>query len=72
MDDVVDSDGDLDENKISDGEQTEPNYSVFNPIEMFDPTFELGMLFSTKAELRKVIQSHSIKTKRYIEGMYSR
>ncbi|KAL0406363.1 UNVERIFIED_CONTAM: hypothetical protein Slati_3950200 [Sesamum latifolium] len=33
---------------------------------IFDPTFLLGMLFSTKSELKKAIQSHAIKTKRHI------
>ncbi|KAK4422757.1 hypothetical protein Salat_1858200 [Sesamum alatum] len=48
--DVLDNDYDLDENKLSNDEQAKPSYQIFNPVEIFDPTFLLGMLFSTKDE----------------------
>ncbi|KAL0406347.1 UNVERIFIED_CONTAM: hypothetical protein Slati_3948600 [Sesamum latifolium] len=64
--DVLGSDCDLDKNKVSDDEQAETSYPIFNPVQIFDPTFLLGMLFSTKSELKKAIQSHAIKTKRHI------
>ncbi|KAL2240971.1 UNVERIFIED_CONTAM: hypothetical protein Sindi_0738300, partial [Sesamum indicum] len=39
---------DLNENKVSDDEQSESSYPIFNPTKKFDPTFTLGMMFSTK------------------------
>ncbi|XP_011069749.1 uncharacterized protein LOC105155556 [Sesamum indicum] len=57
---------DLIENKVSDDEQSESSYPIFNPVENFDPTFTLRMMFSTKGELRKAIQSHAIKTRRHV------
>ncbi|KAL2237919.1 UNVERIFIED_CONTAM: hypothetical protein Sindi_0983600, partial [Sesamum indicum] len=65
--DVIDNDGDLDEHKDSDREGTVPSYHVFNLEETYDPTFELGMMFSNKAEFKKALQSYAIKTKRTLK-----
>ncbi|KAL0292264.1 UNVERIFIED_CONTAM: hypothetical protein Sradi_6996400 [Sesamum radiatum] len=65
--DVVDSDDDLDENRLSDGEGGGSTHPVFNPVEMYNPTFELGMIFSTKKEFRQAVQSHAILTKRTLK-----
>ncbi|KAL2235206.1 UNVERIFIED_CONTAM: hypothetical protein Sindi_1252800 [Sesamum indicum] len=63
----VDNDGDLNEHRDSNGEGTGPSYPVFNPEETYDPTFELGMMFSNKAEFKKALQSYAIKTKRTLK-----
>ncbi|KAL0287349.1 UNVERIFIED_CONTAM: hypothetical protein Scaly_2766500 [Sesamum calycinum] len=66
--DVVDNDGDLDEKKDSDNGQDEgPSHPLFNVKETYDPTFEIGMLFSNKKEFKKALQSHAIKTKRTLK-----
>ncbi|KAL0342534.1 UNVERIFIED_CONTAM: hypothetical protein Scaly_1916000 [Sesamum calycinum] len=65
--DVVNNENDLDENKLSDGEGDRSIVPIFNPVEIFDPNFDLGMIFSTKAEFRKTIQSHAILTKRSVK-----
>ncbi|KAL0399904.1 UNVERIFIED_CONTAM: hypothetical protein Sradi_2333700 [Sesamum radiatum] len=65
--DVVDSDDDLDKNRLSDGEGGGSTHPVFNPVEMYNPTFELGMIFSTKKEFRQAVQSHAILTKRTLK-----
>ncbi|KAL0398914.1 UNVERIFIED_CONTAM: hypothetical protein Sradi_2234700 [Sesamum radiatum] len=65
-DDVVITDNDMDEHRISDAEANEPNYSVFNPVEMYDPSLELGMIFSSKKEFKKAVQSHAIKNRRSV------
>ncbi|XP_012845746.1 PREDICTED: uncharacterized protein LOC105965720 [Erythranthe guttata] len=64
--DIMKSDDDLDSNKGSDNEKERPNFPVFNPIEIYRPTFELGMIFSTRTELRQAIHSHAIITRRSI------
>ncbi|CAA0819378.1 Unknown protein, partial [Striga hermonthica] len=56
LDDLVDSEN-----------EAEVETPVFNPELIFDPVFELGMVFATKQEFRKAIQSHSIKTKRTLK-----
>ncbi|KAI3465983.1 hypothetical protein Pfo_022646 [Paulownia fortunei] len=61
--DIVQNDNVLDEHKLSDGDEVGPNYPVFNPALVFDPIFKLGMIFSTKPEFKKTVQSHAIKTK---------
>ncbi|KAL0358295.1 UNVERIFIED_CONTAM: hypothetical protein Sangu_0678900 [Sesamum angustifolium] len=67
-DDVVDNEGDLDEAKDFDnGEGDDPSYPVFNLEETYDPTFELGMMFSNKDELKKALHSHAIKSKRTLK-----
>lgn len=65
--DVVQNDNELDEHKLSDEDEVEVNYPIFNPALLFDPTFELGMVFSSKAEFRKAVQSHAIRTKRTLK-----
>ncbi|KAL0302463.1 UNVERIFIED_CONTAM: hypothetical protein Scaly_3032300 [Sesamum calycinum] len=66
--DDVDNEGDLDEAKDSDnGDGDGPNYPVFNLDETYDPTFELGMMFSNKDELKKAMHSHAIKSKRILK-----
>ncbi|KAL0448527.1 UNVERIFIED_CONTAM: hypothetical protein Slati_1409100 [Sesamum latifolium] len=65
---LVWSDDELNSNKGSDA--NEPNivtFPVFNPSCIFDPYFELGMIFSTKDEFRTAVQSHAIQTKRNIK-----
>ncbi|KAI3443976.1 hypothetical protein Pfo_000641 [Paulownia fortunei] len=49
--DILNSDDDLDSCKDSDGEIKVHNYHVLNLVELYDPTFESGMIFSTKAEV---------------------
>ncbi|KAL0334094.1 UNVERIFIED_CONTAM: hypothetical protein Sangu_1565600 [Sesamum angustifolium] len=61
--DVVDSDNDFDDARLSDVEGDGSAYPVYNPVESNDPTFELGMIFSSKTKFIKVVQSHAIKTK---------
>ncbi|KAL2237311.1 UNVERIFIED_CONTAM: hypothetical protein Sindi_0922800, partial [Sesamum indicum] len=51
--DIMGDEIDLIENKVSDDEQSESSYPIFNPVENFDPTFTLGMMFSTKDEIRR-------------------
>ncbi|KAL0355126.1 UNVERIFIED_CONTAM: hypothetical protein Sradi_3959500 [Sesamum radiatum] len=63
--DVVENDGDLDEGRDAEGEG--PSNPVFNPEETYDPTFEIGMLFSNKKELKKALQSYAIKSKRTVK-----
>ncbi|KAL0456480.1 UNVERIFIED_CONTAM: hypothetical protein Slati_0987200, partial [Sesamum latifolium] len=63
--DVVENDCDLDEGRDSEGER--PSNPVFNPEETYDPTFEIGMLFSNKKEFKKALQSYAIKTKRTVK-----
>ncbi|KAL0386107.1 UNVERIFIED_CONTAM: hypothetical protein Sradi_3005000 [Sesamum radiatum] len=66
--DVVENDGDLEEHRESDvGEGDGHSHPVFNPTEIYDPIFELGMLFSNKSEFKKALQSHAIKSKRTLK-----
>ncbi|KAL8515384.1 hypothetical protein ACS0TY_014185 [Phlomoides rotata] len=37
---------------------------VFNPEVIFNPSFEIGMVFASKDEFRTAVQSHAINTKR--------
>ncbi|KAL8525813.1 hypothetical protein ACS0TY_015164 [Phlomoides rotata] len=62
--DVVAVEGDFDESKESDEELTGPRYPIFNPDVVFEPHFELGMIFSNMLDFKKVVQSHAIKAKR--------
>ncbi|XP_073147535.1 uncharacterized protein [Henckelia pumila] len=64
---LVDSDDDVTNTNLMVVKADTDNYSVFNPIEIFDPTFELGLLFGTKKELRLAIYSHAIRTKRNLK-----
>ncbi|KAL0383004.1 UNVERIFIED_CONTAM: hypothetical protein Scaly_0587700 [Sesamum calycinum] len=65
--DVVDSENDFDDARLSDVEGDGSAYPVYNPVESYDPTFELRMIFSSKTEFKKVVQSHAIKTKRNLK-----
>ncbi|KAL8478646.1 hypothetical protein ACS0TY_030507 [Phlomoides rotata] len=65
--DVVAVEGDFDERKESDGEQTGPSYPVFNPDVVWEPHFELGMIFSNRVDFKKTVQSHAIKAKRSVK-----
>ncbi|KAL8472249.1 hypothetical protein ACS0TY_029459 [Phlomoides rotata] len=57
-------DGDrLDEMRISDNDEHDSPI-VFNPDIIFNPSFELGMIFGSKDEFRKVVQSHAIQSRR--------
>ncbi|KAI3458672.1 hypothetical protein Pfo_015335 [Paulownia fortunei] len=60
------SDDDLNSTKGSDDEKDRHNFCIFNQVELYNPSFELEMLFSTKTELRQAIHSHAIKTKKSI------
>ncbi|KAL8479370.1 hypothetical protein ACS0TY_026297 [Phlomoides rotata] len=64
---VVVVEGDFDEKKESDGEQTSPSYIVFNLGVVWEPHFELGMIFSNRLDFKKKIQSHAIKAKRSVK-----
>ncbi|KAL2251025.1 UNVERIFIED_CONTAM: hypothetical protein Sindi_2224800 [Sesamum indicum] len=65
--DVVDNDRELDEKRDSDGDGEGPSHPLFNVDETYNPTFEIGMLFSTKKECKKALQSHAIKSKRTLK-----
>ncbi|KAL8511642.1 hypothetical protein ACS0TY_018158 [Phlomoides rotata] len=65
--DVVVGEGDFDETKESDGEQTGPNYPIFNPDVVWEPHFELGMIFSNRVDFKKAVQFHAIKAKRSVK-----
>ncbi|KAL2226675.1 UNVERIFIED_CONTAM: hypothetical protein Sindi_2026200 [Sesamum indicum] len=65
--DMVASENDLDEHRQSDDEENGLNFVAFNPDQMYDPTFELGMIFSSKKEFKKAVQSHAIKNKRIVK-----
>ncbi|KAL0378650.1 UNVERIFIED_CONTAM: hypothetical protein Sradi_3170500 [Sesamum radiatum] len=58
---------DFNSDKDSDHEEGGPKYPVFNVIDNFDPKFEIGMLFSSKKELRDAIHSHAVKIRRNIK-----
>ncbi|KAI3447350.1 hypothetical protein Pfo_004015 [Paulownia fortunei] len=65
--DIVDNNNDFDKNRVFDGEDNRPSHPIFNLVMVFDHTFEIGMIFGTKAEFRKVVQSHTIRTKRTLK-----
>lgn len=66
--DLLDGDDevDFDEYRVSDEDNDEPNYPVFNPKTIFDPVFSIGQIFGTNQEFRKAAQSYAIKVKRNI------
>ncbi|KAG8384160.1 hypothetical protein BUALT_Bualt04G0089300 [Buddleja alternifolia] len=66
-DDLVDSQDDLDEHRVSDEDDEGPHYPLYCPIEKYNPTFMIGLEFSTKAEFREAIKSHAIKTRRTLK-----
>ncbi|KAL0440816.1 UNVERIFIED_CONTAM: hypothetical protein Sradi_0020500 [Sesamum radiatum] len=65
--DVVVSDNDMDEHRVSEDDENEPNFPVFNPVEMYNPSLELGMIFCSKKEFKKAVQSYAIKQKRSVK-----
>ncbi|KAL0427821.1 UNVERIFIED_CONTAM: hypothetical protein Slati_2956900 [Sesamum latifolium] len=65
--DVVVSDNDIDEHGLSKDDDNEPNFPVFNPVEMYNPSLELGMIFCSKKEYKKAVSSYAIKQKRSVK-----
>ncbi|KAG8368985.1 hypothetical protein BUALT_Bualt15G0103200 [Buddleja alternifolia] len=57
---------DFDSGKDSDAENGE-NFPVFSTQDTYDPTFVLGMYFSSKSEFRKAFRSHAIRTRRNLK-----
>ncbi|KAL0377895.1 UNVERIFIED_CONTAM: hypothetical protein Sradi_3095000 [Sesamum radiatum] len=66
-DDVVVSEADMDEHRVSDDDDKGSEHAVFNPAQIYDPSLELGMIFSSKAEFKKAVQSHGIRHKRSLK-----
>ncbi|KAL8554989.1 hypothetical protein ACS0TY_002973 [Phlomoides rotata] len=65
--DVVDQDvHNFDEHRLSDKDNDDPTYPVFNPKTAFDPDFTIGQIFATKKEFKFAAQSHAIKCRRNI------
>lgn len=60
---MVEDDFNFNETRVSNEDGDRHVHPFFNPSMIFDPKFELGMIFATKDEFRKVVQSHTIKTK---------
>ncbi|KAL0349650.1 UNVERIFIED_CONTAM: hypothetical protein Sradi_4114200 [Sesamum radiatum] len=58
---------DFDSDLGSEEDNKEPSYPVFNPSETFHPTFEIGMIFSTKNEFKDAIHSYAIRIKRNLK-----
>ncbi|KAH6775990.1 hypothetical protein C2S52_013551 [Perilla frutescens var. hirtella] len=56
----------FDEYKNSDGEYERPP-PVFNSAAIFHPDFSLGMIFSSKDQFKKAVQSHAINNKRSVK-----
>ncbi|KAK6140081.1 hypothetical protein DH2020_026216 [Rehmannia glutinosa] len=57
---VFESGDDYASGKDSDGQHA----PVFNTVQLYDPVFELDMVFSNKHEIRMAVHSHAIKQKR--------
>ncbi|KAK4426780.1 hypothetical protein Salat_1446700 [Sesamum alatum] len=65
---IVGSGDELSSDKESDGEGNKGDtFPVFNPSCLFEPTIALDMIFNIKNELRHVIRSQAIKSKRSIK-----
>ncbi|KAG8366583.1 hypothetical protein BUALT_Bualt17G0095000 [Buddleja alternifolia] len=64
--DILGNEDGFNSNKESDDE-IGTSFPNFNPLQMLDPVFELGTIFSTKTEFRKAIHSHAIQTRRSIK-----
>ncbi|KAK4391946.1 hypothetical protein Sango_1972400 [Sesamum angolense] len=60
------SEEDFDSEVGSDVEGKESNH-VFHPINKYEPNFEIGMIFSTKKELRDAVHCHAVSTKRSLK-----
>ncbi|KAH6822526.1 hypothetical protein C2S53_009003 [Perilla frutescens var. hirtella] len=54
------------EYKNSDGEYERPPH-VFNYVAIFHPDFSFGMIFSSKDQFKKAVQSHAINNKRSVK-----
>ncbi|KAL0444200.1 UNVERIFIED_CONTAM: hypothetical protein Slati_2142700 [Sesamum latifolium] len=65
--DLIRSHEDSESHKGSDEDETGKKHIVFNPIEQYDPTFELCMIFSTKIEFRNAVHSQAIKIRRHLK-----
>ncbi|KAL0298709.1 UNVERIFIED_CONTAM: hypothetical protein Sradi_6530700 [Sesamum radiatum] len=64
--DVVGSEQDLDEHRLSDDEGDRLSFPVFYPIQMYDPSLELGMIVSLRKEF---LQNFKYDPKRNVKGM---
>ncbi|KAL8474229.1 hypothetical protein ACS0TY_030887 [Phlomoides rotata] len=66
--DLLDGDDevDFDETRISDEDNDEPKYPIFNPKTTFNPEFSINQIFATKHEFKKAAQSYAINVKRNI------
>ncbi|KAG8376104.1 hypothetical protein BUALT_Bualt09G0028700 [Buddleja alternifolia] len=64
--DLVNSGDNFSSGKDSDSEGGEQDI-VFNPREKYVPPFEIDMLFSTKDEVRCVVNNHAVKTRRSLK-----
>ncbi|XP_051137864.1 uncharacterized protein LOC127256075 [Andrographis paniculata] len=42
-------------------------YAIYDPASKYDPTFSLGMIFSSKKEFKEAVQNHGIKTMRSLK-----
>ncbi|KAL8484078.1 hypothetical protein ACS0TY_026682 [Phlomoides rotata] len=67
--DLVQHGDDFDDRRGSDDETEENIYPRFNNEVVYNPEFEVGMLFGTKDEFKKAVNSHAVVTRRslYIE-----
>ncbi|KAL0355810.1 UNVERIFIED_CONTAM: hypothetical protein Sradi_4027900 [Sesamum radiatum] len=61
---VSEDDFDSEVGSDAEGKQSNP---VFNPTNIFEPKFEIGMIFSTKKELREAVHCHAVSTKRSLK-----
>ncbi|KAL8546451.1 hypothetical protein ACS0TY_006254 [Phlomoides rotata] len=57
---------DFDEGRVSDEENEDEVYPMFNPNTSFKPTFVIGQIFVSKKEFKFAAQSHAIKCRRNI------
>ncbi|CAH9092560.1 unnamed protein product [Cuscuta europaea] len=53
----------FEESMLSDQEKKGPDDPIFNPATIFDPTFQLRMIFSGKKEFQKAVTSHAIRSR---------
>ncbi|KAI3468197.1 hypothetical protein Pfo_024860 [Paulownia fortunei] len=65
--DVVHNENDFNEHRVSDEDEECPSHPVYNTAVIYDLIFELGMIFGTKAKIRKVVQSHAIRIKKTLK-----
>ncbi|XP_051146993.1 uncharacterized protein LOC127262384 [Andrographis paniculata] len=43
------------------------SYVIYDPVSKYDPTFSLGIIFSSKKEFKEAVQNHAIKTMRSLK-----